>query len=95
MREEGEIVSEARTPDPDRNVHLAILGMGLLSVALIGLALVASAASLDGEWIATQSRADTLNAAGVVFLGPSALLAAFFAGLDERWGWLIAIVLCP
>jgi hypothetical protein len=88
-------VSEGRRQDPDRRVHWAILCLGGLALVLFALAHVAGAGALGDGSVSGLARSHSLTTAGDVLWVLSVLLAAFFAGLDERWGWLIAILLAP
>lgn len=88
-------MSDNRSPDPDRGVHRAILCLGGLALVLVGLALFAGTGALGDGSVAGLLRADATMTVGEVLWTLSVLLAAFFAGLDGQWGWLIAILLLP
>lgn len=88
-------MSEDWSSDPERGVRWAVLCLGGLALVLIGLAWIAGTGVLGGGWLADLLRSDAISTVSEVLWALSVLLAAFFAGLDEKWGWLIAILLVP
>jgi len=88
-------VSEGRRQDPDRGVHWVILCLGGLALVLFALAHVAGLGALGAGSVSGVLQSHFLMTAGDVLWVLSALLAALFAALDNRWGWLIAILFVP